>query len=177
MTGPSEPEYLDRFLCDHMLGTLARWLRLLGFDTAYPGPLGDRELIGLAREEGRVLLTRDKNLAQTKDVKALYVGSDVLDEQVGQALQALHLVVRNPMSRCSICNGVLLPASPEEASGNVPPGVLRRHEEFWRCPVCGRFYWQGSHWDQMRRKIEDYTALSERPSEGGPPGHPSRQGK
>ena len=76
-----------RFLCDHMLGTLAKWLRFLGYDTAYPGPLGDNEMGTLATGEGRVLLTRDKELS-SRIPSAVYVGSDDPDEQLLQVARA-----------------------------------------------------------------------------------------
>ncbi len=151
-------------LCDHMLGTLARWLRLLGFDAAYPRPLEDATLVRLAREEDRTLLTRDRDLARRRGVRAVYVESDVLDEQVAQVVREMGLEVRDPMTRCSVCNGVLVAVSPDEVEGQVPAGVHRRHRTFWRCPDCGRIYWKGSHWAQIERKIEEYSAAADSPS-------------
>jgi uncharacterized protein with PIN domain len=149
-----------KLLCDHMLGTLARWLRILGFDTAYPKPLKDEDLAGLAAREERILLTRDKGLASKKGIRALYISSDVLEEQVGQVLRELRLSIQNPMSRCPLCNTPLEEAKREEVAGRVPEGVYQRQEEFWRCPVCDKYYWQGTHWDKMSRKIEEYEALT-----------------
>lgn len=161
---PSATAGTPALLCDHMLGTLARWLRLLGFDAAYPAPLEDAALARLAQEEERTLLTRDRDLARRRGIQAIYVESDVLDEQVIQVLRDLGLRIRNPMTRCSVCNGVLAAATPEEVEGRVPPGVRRRHRTFWRCPDCGRIYWRGSHWEQIERRIEAYAAVADAPS-------------
>lgn len=141
-----------KFLCDHMLGTLAKWLRFLGHDATYPGPLDDRELLALAAREGRVLLTRDRELA-ARVPGALGVVSDDLDDQLLQVLKAFNLKADIALTRCSVCNAPLREATKEEARGNVPKKVLERQEEFWHCDTCGRFYWQGSHWDNMTNRV------------------------
>lgn len=141
-----------KLLCDHMLGTLAKWLRFMGYDTAYPGPLDDTELLVLARREGRVLVTRDKELA-SRSPDAIRVRSDDLEEQIREVVSRLSLKVVEPLSRCSLCNDVLVRASPEEVGDRVPKGVLARHDTFWRCPSCGKVYWQGSHWDRMVERL------------------------
>ena len=144
-----------KLLCDHMLGTLAKWLRFMGYDTAYPGPTGDTLLIAAAQAEGRVLLTRDKELA-ARCPGAVRVRSDVLEEQVREVAGALRLSLVDPLSRCSLCNGRLEPAPPELVRGLVPEGVRARHTEFWRCPACGKVYWQGSHWDKMVERLNRF---------------------
>lgn len=141
-----------KLLCDHMLGTLAKWLRFMGYDTAYPGPLDDTELLLLASREGRVLLTRDKQLA-SRSSGAIRVRSDDLDEQIREVASALSLQIVDPLSRCSLCNVVLVAALKEEVTDRVPEGARARHDTFWRCPSCGRVYWQGSHWDKMVERL------------------------
>ena len=141
-----------RLLCDHMLGTLAKWLRFMGYDTAYPGPLDDSALLALARSQDRVLLTRDKELA-SRSPEALRVRSDDLEEQIREVASALGLHLIDPLSRCSLCNAVLAPMPPDAAKDVVPEGVLSRHQEFWQCPSCHRVYWQGSHWDKMIERL------------------------
>jgi len=143
-----------RFICDHMLGSLARWLRLLGFDVLYPGPIPDREIVEIAIEEGRVILTRDKELSSTVKAQALYVESDDLEEQLTFTMKELELKVTEPMSRCSLCNARIEKVDKSSAEGEVPGGVYDRQEEFWFCPNCNKYYWQGSHWDRITRTIE-----------------------
>ena len=141
-----------KLLCDHMLGSLARWLRLMGYDTAYPEPGPDRDLIDRARKEGRILLTRDKELA-ARVTGAVQVRSDELEVQIREVAGVLGLRLADPLSRCSLCNEVLVPALPEDVKGLVPEAVRSRHQEFWRCPSCKRVYWQGSHWDKMVERL------------------------
>ncbi len=141
-----------KLLCDHMLGSLARWLRLMGYDTAYPEPGPDRDLIDRARTEGRILLTRDKELA-ARVPGAVQIRSDELEVQIREVAGVLGLGLVNPLSRCSLCNEVLVPVPPQDVKGLVPEAVRSRHQEFWRCPSCKRVYWQGSHWDKMVERL------------------------
>lgn len=141
-----------KLLCDHMLGTLAKWLRFMGYDTAYPGPLDDTALIETAKREGRVLITRDKELA-SRLPGTIRVRSDDLEEQIREVASALDLRVIDPLSRCSLCNAILVPVGKEELAERVPEGVRERHDRFWRCPSCDRVYWQGSHWDKMIERL------------------------
>lgn len=143
-----------KLLCDHMLGSLARWLRFMGYDTAYPEPSPDRALVERAYSEGRILLTRDKELA-ARFSGAVQIRSDKLEEQIREVASALPLRLVDPLSRCSLCNELLVPARIEEVKDIVPEGVLSRHQSFWRCPSCGRVYWQGSHWDKMVARLND----------------------
>ena len=141
-----------KLICDHMLGSLARWLRFMGHDTAYPKAMDDRDLIRKARDEDRVLLTRDKELA-ARFAGAIVVRSDVLEAQIREVASALPLRVLDPLSRCSVCNTPIEPASLEAVRDLVPEGVLARERAFWRCPTCGKVYWQGSHWDKMIERL------------------------
>jgi len=143
-----------KFVCDHMLGTLARWLRLLGFDVLYPGPIPDDEIIEIAVKEDRFILTRDKELGDTKKVPALYVESDDLEEQLLFTISDLKLEITDPMSRCSLCNSPVEKVEKPAVEGEVPKGVFERQQEFWYCPKCRKYYWQGSHWDRITKTIE-----------------------
>lgn len=143
-----------KFLCDHMLGTLARWLRFLGYDTAYPEVLDDNDVKALAAKEGRTLLTRDRELsARVSD--ALYVESDDPDAQLVQVTRVYHLTAEGALSRCSVCNVPIEPVSKDAAKDHVPQGVYARHDEFWTCRQCGRFYWKGGHYDHVLAKVRD----------------------
>ena len=144
-----------KLLCDHMLGTLAKWLRFMGYDTAYPGPLDDSELLALADVEERVLLTRDKELA-SRSPRAVRVRSDDLEEQIREVATALGLRVVDSLSRCSVCNAILAAVPSEAVRAVVPEGVRSRHQAFWQCPSCRRVYWQGSHWDKMVERLNRF---------------------
>lgn len=143
-----------RFWADSMLGTLAKWLRILGYDTAYDSTLDDNDIIRLARAQGRIVLTRDTALLRRKGVACFYVASEVLQEQLEQVLRAFGLRADNVFSRCPVCNTMLEERPKSEAWGQVPPFVFQTQEKFSLCPECNRFYWRGTHWRSMRERIE-----------------------
>ncbi len=145
-----------RLLADGMLGRLAKWLRLLGYDTAYDNTAADPELARRARLEGRVLLTRDHQLSNRRGLRALLIRSERLEEQVQEVQDALGPPPRPPFSRCAVCNGVLEPVSPAEVADRVPPYVLKTQSEFHRCLGCDRIYWPGSHLEGMRNQMEKF---------------------
>jgi len=146
-----------QLLADGMLGKLAKWLRLLGYDTAYDNAASDRELARRARAEGRVLLTRDRGLAACRGLRTLLIQSEVLEEQVQEVRDGLGGPPHPALSRCSVCNAVLEPISPAEIADRVPPYVLKTQTEFRRCPGCGRVYWPGSHLRAMHGQMEKFT--------------------
>jgi uncharacterized protein with PIN domain len=143
-----------RFLVDSMLGTLAKWLRILGYDTAYDAQLDDNQLVRLARAQGRILLTRDTGLLKRKGLRTLFVESEVLEEQLAQVQQAFGLDVDQPFSRCPVCNTGLEDVPKYEAWGQVPPFVFQTQERFRLCAECNRFYWRGTHWQRMLERVE-----------------------
>ncbi|MEA3346188.1 MAG: Mut7-C RNAse domain-containing protein [Chloroflexota bacterium] len=142
-----------KLLADGMLGRLAKWLRILGYDTVYDPHLDDNELVRRARAEGRVLLTRDHELAERPGVHSLLIESGELLNQLGQVRDRLGRAKGSPFSRCPVCNTPLVSLSPQEVKGHVPPFVLRSHSRFRRCPSCDKIYWPGSHWKRMREQI------------------------
>ena len=145
------------FVADCMLGRLAKWLKILGFDVLYLSKAEDRDLVELARREGRVLLTRDTGLIEKtgKRKNRFFVASDNWEDQVVQVLDEFGLwdEVR-PNSRCLECNRALKPLSRERARNLVTPYVLEHASSFALCPVCGRVFWQGTHYGDMEGKIE-----------------------
>ncbi|MFQ6102300.1 MAG: Mut7-C RNAse domain-containing protein [Anaerolineae bacterium] len=146
-----------RLLADGMLGRLAKWLRLLGYDTAYENDADDAELARRARAESRILLTRDHELAARRGLRTLLIQSEVLEEQVREVQDALGPPPHPALSRCSVCNVVLEAISPDEIADRVPPFVLQTQTKFRRCPGCGRVYWPGTHLQAMREQMERFT--------------------
>ncbi len=142
-----------RFVVDGMLGSLARWLRILGYDTDYVNQRDDAELVRVARAEDRVLLTRDRELAGRRGVKTLLIESQSLDDQLAQVTAAFPLPPGPHSARCSVCNTALVEATPKEVAHRVPRYVLKRHPQFRRCPGCDRVYWRGSHWRNMQARL------------------------
>jgi uncharacterized protein with PIN domain len=150
-----------KFVADCMLGRLAKWLKILGFDVLYFSKAEDSELVALARREGRILLTRDSGLIEkaAKRPNRLFVRSDDWQDQVVQVLDELALwdEVR-PNSRCLECNRALKPLEKERARNLVTPYVLEHAASFAMCPDCGRVFWRGTHYGDMERKIAKLLA-------------------
>jgi len=144
-----------KFVCDVMLGTLAKWLRILGFDTKYSKDFEDEEILKIAEEENRVVLTRDKLLAN-KAKKAVYINERNLDEQIKKVLNELKINVDEGkiLTRCILCNVKVEKIEKEKVKGKVPSHVFENHNEFWICPNCQRIYWAGTHWQNMEEKIK-----------------------
>jgi uncharacterized protein with PIN domain len=143
-----------RLLVDSTAGRLARWLRLLGFDTEYAGVVGDSALARLARQSGRVIVTRSLRLAERLSPQAIHLGSERLPEQLRQVVGGVGGERRLAFSRCTICNARLTEISKPSLAGRVPAYVYGHHEKFSACPVCGRYYWQGTHYEHMLGAIE-----------------------
>ena len=150
MTDTNEPL---RLLADGMLGRLARWLRLLGYDTAYENDADDLELARRARAEGRILLTRDRSLAARRGLQTLLIESERVQEQVRQVVEMLGPPLNPALSRCSLCNIPLEPATSQQVADRVPPYVLQTQKRFGVCPTCGRVYWAGTHLQHMKRYL------------------------
>ena len=146
-----------KFLADNMLGRLATWLRLLGYDTAYLPDADDHALVRVARAEDRLLLTRDVELTRRRGVRCLLIESEKVGEQLKQVIRALGLTTQHAFSRCAECNILLGAVSKETVRNAVPPYVFQTHERFLRCPRCQRVYWRGTHWARMLAQIEDLT--------------------
>jgi hypothetical protein len=136
-----------------MVGTLAKWLRILGYDTCFDADMDDHQLVRLARAEDRVLLTRDRELAQRPGLKSVLLISESLEGQVSQVLAELHLEPDRAFSRCPVCNEPLTEVDREVARDRVPAYVARTHERFSMCPACQRIYWRGTHWQQMDEQL------------------------
>lgn len=159
-----------RLIADGMLGRLARWLRLLGYDTAYEKDTSDLELARRARAEGRVLLTRDRALAARRGLRTLLIESERVQEQVRQVVETLGPPPNLALSRCSLCNVPLEPATPQQVADRVPPYVLQTQKRFGVCPICGRVYWTGTHLQHMRRYLGPFLLSSD--EAGTPPRRP-----
>jgi len=145
---------MPRFLCDAMLGSLARWLRLMGYDTEYDAEAPDAELARRAAEERRWLLTRDRELAAVGP-RTVLIGSTGLEDQLVEVHERLGLEPDHEGigSRCAVCNGVIEPVDRAEAAGHVPPFVLEETTGFRRCTGCGKIYWRGSHVTRIEERI------------------------
>ena len=140
-----------KFVADAMLGRLAKRLRLHGLDVLYDPAADDNAVLRRALEEGRTILTRDTGLASRPLARnCLLIASDRVDEQEEQVLAATpREALRAPLTRCSLCNGLLEPVDRDSVQNLVPDHVFRNTKTFVRCSACGRVYWQGSHAARM----------------------------
>jgi uncharacterized protein with PIN domain len=153
---PSVRKGEPRFVCDAMLGRLARWLRVLGYDTLYDAGIEDAELVRRAVEGARFALTRDRRLPEEWRIDGCLVIE--AEEPLAQLREVDEWVgldwPRELFRRCLECNSPLDPAPSRVVSDRAPEAVRERHDEFWFCPSCERIYWPGSHARRMRRRLE-----------------------
>jgi uncharacterized protein with PIN domain len=145
-----------RFLCDAMVGRLARRLRMLGYDAAYEPATEDRALLRRAAREGRVLLTRDTRIAAAPGGMILVLRANDTGGQLRETVRALGLgAPPGLLTRCIVCNESLRPAQAAEVEAKAPAFVRSGTGEFRACPRCGRVYWPGTHREAMLRRLAD----------------------
>lgn len=142
-----------KFITDMNLGKLAKWMRILGYNTVvYPGN-ADRDFLKRAAQEGRVALTRRKKMAgRLPSGNFVVVQSDTLHDQLRDIMETLSFLPdpARMFSLCLRCNGELLKVSKEEISGMVPEYIFASHNEFRMCPHCKGIFWPGTHTEKMR---------------------------
>ncbi|QQS55782.1 MAG: Mut7-C ubiquitin/RNAse domain-containing protein [Candidatus Competibacteraceae bacterium] len=154
------PLRVSRFVLDVHLGKLARYLRLLGFDTLYRNDYEDAELARLASAERRILLTRDRDLLKRAVVThGYYVRAVEPRRQVEEVVDRLDLYrTIRPLQRCARCNGLLAVVPKQQVWERLLPETRRYIEAFWECGECGQLYWEGSHVPHIRRFIDNLQA-------------------
>jgi len=145
-----------RFVLDVHLGRLARYLRMLGFDTRYRNDAKDPQLARCARSEHRILLTRDRNLLKRNAVThGLWIRATEPTRQLVEVVERLQLQSAiQPFGRCTQCNHELERVDKEAVLHRLLPRTRQLYDEFWRCPGCQRIYWRGSHFEHMRRTLD-----------------------
>ncbi|MFC5460644.1 Mut7-C RNAse domain-containing protein [Massilia niabensis] len=148
-----------RFVADAHLGGLARLLRMAGFDTLYDNGFDDEEIVVIAGEQGRVVLTRDRELLKRRSVThGCYLHAIKPALQFRELFQRLDLAgIAQPFSLCLHCNLPLRPVPKEEVALQLPESVRQRHNEFNTCDSCGRVFWKGSHHRRMAAMLEAVT--------------------
>jgi len=153
------PEALrdTRFIADSHLGKLARYLRMLGFDTAYERKIENAELIERSLTEKRIILTRSAEiLKQNRVTHGYWLRHHAPRHQLQEVFHALDLSRQaKPFTRCMTCNGRIENADKAGMAGQIDPHILQRFSEFWRCRDCGKSYWKGSHHERMCNLIDD----------------------
>ena len=153
----SEPLRVMRFVADAHLGGLARLLRMAGFDTLYDNQFRDEEIERIASDEGRVVLTRDRELLKRRSIThGCYVHALRPAQQVREIFERLDLArSARPFTLCLACNAPLQPIDKAAVLDQLPPRVRGSYQRFSSCAVCGRVFWEGSHWRQMRDLVDE----------------------
>jgi uncharacterized protein with PIN domain len=148
------------------VGKLARWLRMMGYDSVFFIGDDDSNMVRQALAEGRVILTRDTGIMKRRVIsngrlKAVLIESEEPERQMRQLMTAIDLMENShPFTLCLECNEPLAARSREEVAERVPPYVYRTQTQYMECPACRRIYWRGTHWEAMVRKLEKLANMN-----------------
>ena len=145
-----------RLVADVMLGRLAKWLRLLGYDTRYDHAASDMVLLRIAQAEDRILLTRDRALVRQRGVRSIWIASQDLPDQIRQVQAEIGPPLDGALTRCAMCNARLVPVDKREVADRVPPYVYQTQDRFQHCPTCDRIYLAATHVDRMRQAMDGW---------------------
>jgi hypothetical protein len=152
-----------KFITDCNVGKLAKWLRLMGYDTRFFNGSNDSHLVATALAEGRVILTRDTQIMKRRVItsgklKAILIQGDEPELQIHQVIDALDLDPKfRPFTLCLECNQVLVERDRGETKDLVPPYVYQTQSQFMQCPTCHRIYWRGTHWQAMTERLKKFV--------------------
>jgi len=151
-----------KFIVDNNVGKLAKWLRIMGYDTLFFDGRNDSHMIATALAEGRVILTRDTQIMRRRVVtdgklKAILIKGDEPEQQMHQVIDTLNLDCQfRPFAICLECNQPLLERSKQQVKDLVPPYVFQTQSQYMECPACHRIYWRGTHWQAMTKKLKNF---------------------
>lgn len=157
------PEENQKFIVDINVGKLAKWLRMIGYDTLLFDDQDDKYLIHIAMTEERIIITRDTQMLKRRvivngNIKALLITNDNPLGQIHQVIKDLGLNPSfDPFSLCLECNQPLVKINKEDIKDRVPPYVYSTQSQFVECNTCHRIYWQGTHWQAMIKKLKKLT--------------------
>ena len=154
-----------KFICDEMLGRLAKWLRILGFDTLYFKSIADPELLRISLQENRILITKDRHLSGRYMLPTYIIIKD--DDYLFQLNQIFHELDISTetialFSRCVECNAPIESVKKYLIKDKVPPFVYAHHSSFYTCPSCHKIFWEGTHRDNAIRKLEEMNLIKKK---------------
>jgi uncharacterized protein with PIN domain len=150
-----------RFIADNNVSKLARWFRLIGYDTLLFKEKDDGQMIKMALSENRVILTKDtqfmkRRLVTNGTLKTIHIKQDDPKLQVQEVVKTLSLDYHfKPFSLCLECNQELIPRGKEDVKNLIPIHVFETQTQYTECPACHRIYWPGTHWQAMVKKLQD----------------------
>ncbi|MGB9736477.1 MAG: Mut7-C RNAse domain-containing protein [bacterium] len=150
------PDGKQAFVVDRMLGGLAKWLRVVGFDTLYDSKYTRNGLIKISLQTGRIIITRDTWFETQPYINAIVLHDNYT---IGQLKELFSKHNVNPVperffTRCIVCNSELVNVTKEEVKDSVPAFVLSTHDAFSKCPVCKRVFWGGTHKENMLKTLK-----------------------
>ena len=143
-----------KFIADIMVGKLAKYLRMAGNDVLYINDISDDEILKIAKNENRIVLTRDTLMLQRKDcknntIKSLLIKDDKILNQLKQIKSELQINLKPNLIRCLDCNEILVKVNKEDIPGKVPPYVYKTQKNFLYCSTCDKYYWRGTHYESI----------------------------
>ncbi|HUU77809.1 MAG TPA: Mut7-C RNAse domain-containing protein [candidate division Zixibacteria bacterium] len=151
-----------KFIVDRMYNRLARWLRILGYDTLFDSSFSDKDYLEKAKNESRILITRNENLASRASklaLKAVQVDAPTIEERLIKLYKEANIALSlndDVISRCSKCNSEIEPIQKKDIENLLLEGTKNQYNEFWICKNinCQQIYWKGPHWDKMKKSLE-----------------------
>jgi len=149
-----------------MLGRTARWLRLFGYDTVYESDTNDDGLLFQTLIQRKILLTRDRKLAQCAGSAAYLVRANSLWEQLREIISEFAIEPKIVLVRCPVCNGNIVQVEKSNVFDKVPEYTYLTHTKFWQCRNCGKIYWHGSHLNLADKDIAKYLVDRKGDSDG-----------
>ncbi|MFP4498608.1 MAG: Mut7-C RNAse domain-containing protein [Vulcanimicrobiota bacterium] len=150
-----------KFIADHNLEKVARWLRFAGINCDYMNQKNDKLLKEIATEENRIILTTTRKLKGQKQVLFLETQNPI--EQLKKIFRKFPQInLEKAFTRCSLCNAVLISAEVENVWEKIPPGVRELYEDYFLCPDCQRIYWPGSQYKLIRNRLDEIYHNKER---------------
>ncbi len=150
-----------KFILTKELGRLSKWLRILGFDADYFSEENAGSLIIQALKDERIILTRNQRLRRRAGVKIALIRSEKVKEQIKEVLKEFKIrpEAEQMFSRCILCNEELLEIAKEKVKDEVPEYVFKTQGNFISCLKCRRIYWQGTHWGNVQKTLEEINGI------------------
>lgn len=157
----SRPLRKPKFVLDVHLGTLAKYMRMIGLDTLYKNNFTDEEIVKISFKERRAILTKDRGILKRSGVTHGYwIRSSKTIEQLKEVLLRFDLKDQiKEFSRCLLCNSILKKVTKEKILDRLPPKVKEQQNAFYICSTCDKIFWKGSHCTKMKGIIEEIMLL------------------
>jgi len=155
------------FLIDAMLGNIARKLQLLGFDSAYLSNIDDLKLIEKAKDEQRIIISKDRDLigkAKKHGIMSVHVTKENEIEQFLEILEYVPLelnTISGDTARCTKCNSTTSQIPKSKVTNKIPQGVLEYNDKFWKCDKCEQIYWEGAHIKKLQEFLHKIKQQSQ----------------